>query len=196
MTETVKIKPKDKEHYVSNRQLYETYIDWHKGIKEAEAKGEETPVMPRYIAESIIKICTRLSYKPNFFGYSYVDEMRLDAIENCSRTAKNFNPAKSTFPFSFFTTIAYHAFLRRIEKEKRESYIKSRMMIELPVEELMDMEEDDAAQLQNQYMDYLRENNFLNQEEPLAVRKRKARKNVELPSPLDQLFEHSDDEDE
>ena len=47
-----------------------------------------------------------------------------DAIENCILYAHNFNPEKSKNPFSYFTQIIYFAFLRRIEKEKKQLYIK------------------------------------------------------------------------
>jgi hypothetical protein len=38
--------------------------------------------------------------------------------------AYNFDPDKSKNPFSYFTQIIYYAFLRRIQKEKKQSYIK------------------------------------------------------------------------
>ena len=38
--------------------------------------------------------------------------------------AHNFDPDKSKNPFSYFTQIIYYAFLRRIQKEKKQSYIK------------------------------------------------------------------------
>lgn len=41
--------------------------------------------------------------------------------------AHNFDPEKSKNPFSYFTQIIYYAFLRRIEKEKKQAYIKLKM---------------------------------------------------------------------
>ena len=38
--------------------------------------------------------------------------------------ASNFDPEKSKNPFSYFTQIIYYAFLRRIQKEKKQAYIK------------------------------------------------------------------------
>ncbi len=51
-----------------------------------------------------------------------------DAIENCLRYIHNFNPEKSNNPFAYFTQIMYYAFLRRIEKEKKQTYIKYKTM--------------------------------------------------------------------
>jgi hypothetical protein len=36
----------------------------------------------------------------------------------------NFDPTKSKNPFAYFTQIIYYAFLRRIQKEKKQLYIK------------------------------------------------------------------------
>jgi hypothetical protein len=47
-----------------------------------------------------------------------------DGIENCLAYLHNFNPEKSTNPFAYFTQIIYYAFLRRIQKEKKQLYIK------------------------------------------------------------------------
>ena len=47
-----------------------------------------------------------------------------DGIENCLLYAHNFDPKKSNNPFSYFTQIIYYAFLRRIEKEKKQAFVK------------------------------------------------------------------------
>ena len=47
-----------------------------------------------------------------------------DGLENCLAYMHNFNPEKSNNPFAYFTQIIYYAFLRRIQKEKKQQYIK------------------------------------------------------------------------
>ena len=65
-----------------------------------------------------------------------------DGIENCVMYASNFNPEKSTNPFAYFTQIIYYAFLRRIEKEKKQLYIKYKTMDEYnSIEDYVDMGE-------------------------------------------------------
>ena len=66
--------------------------------------------------------------------------MIFDGVENCVRYCHNFNPEKSKNPFSYFTQIIYYAFLRRIEKEKKQSYIKYKMTEITNVDELVDSE--------------------------------------------------------
>jgi hypothetical protein len=50
--------------------------------------------------------------------------MVADAIENCVMYVDNFDPGKSSNPFAYFTQITYYAFLRRIQKEKKQLYVK------------------------------------------------------------------------
>lgn len=111
-------------HYVNNKSLYEhmkVYIEEYNASKE---NNTEPPKIPNYIGECIFLICNKLSYKPNFMNYSYRDEMISDGLENCIASVNNFNPEKSNNPFAYFTQIAWNAFLRRIAKEKKQTYIK------------------------------------------------------------------------
>jgi DNA-directed RNA polymerase specialized sigma24 family protein len=65
-----------------------------------------------------------LANKPNFYNYTYRDEMISDAIENCIMYIDTFNPDRTTNPFAYFTQTIYNAFLRRITREKKQTYIK------------------------------------------------------------------------
>jgi len=113
-----------KVHYVNNKTLYEEMVKYKKAVKEAEAAGKEKPRIPNYIGECFMMICNKLSTKPNFMNYSYRDDMIADGIENCIYSIDNFDPERSTNPFAYFTQIAWNAFIRRIQKEKKQSYIK------------------------------------------------------------------------
>ena len=90
----------------------------------------EPPVIPDYAGECFLKIAEKLSHRPNFINYAFREEMVSDGIENCVMYANNFNPEKSKNPFAYFTQIIYYAFLRRIEKEKKQLYIKYKTMNE------------------------------------------------------------------
>ena len=54
--------------------------------------------------------------------------MICDGIENCLQYIDNFDPSKSTNPFAYFTQIIYYAFLRRIQKEKKQLDIKNKLL--------------------------------------------------------------------
>lgn len=111
-------------NYVNNKDLLEALIEYKKQCKEAEESGDDLPRVPDYIGTCIFQIATRLATKPNFSGYSYKEDMISDGIENCLLYINNFNPEKSQNPFAYFTQIIWYAFLRRIQKEKKQMYIR------------------------------------------------------------------------
>ena len=122
------MKEEENSHYVNNKEFLDEMIKWKKKYDTAEDSGRKKPPVSNYIAESFLKIAEHLSYRPNFMNYHYREEMVGDGIENCLMYAHNFDPEKSKNPFSYFTQIIYFAFLRRIEKEKKQSYIKYKIM--------------------------------------------------------------------
>ena len=113
-----------KRNYVNNNDLLQALIDYRNACKEAEESGDRNPQVPEYVGKCILLIATRLATKPNFSGYSYKEEMISDGIENCLQYIHNFDPDKSQNPFAYFTQIIWYAFLRRIQKEKKQTYIK------------------------------------------------------------------------
>ena len=115
-------------HYVDNKKLYTEMVKFINEYNSAKAKGVETPTPSNYIGECIWLIANRLSTNRNFIGYTYREEMIGDAVENCLRDLHNFDPEKSTNPFAYFTQIMYYAFLRRIDKERKQTYIKYKAM--------------------------------------------------------------------
>lgn len=118
-------------HYVNNKKMYAALVEYKKNVEEAEKQGKEKPRIPNYIGECFLMIATRLGTKPNFSGYTYVEEMISDGIENCIIVIDNFNSEKYDNPFAYFTQIIWYAFLRRIEKEKKQTYIKYKSFQEL-----------------------------------------------------------------
>lgn len=125
MTDITVKKPRKKTNYINNKTLYGSMIHYKNELKEAKAKRlEREPQVPKYIGESIILICNNLSKKPNFSGYTYKTDMIADAIVDCIAAVDNFDPEKTNNPFAYFTQIAWNAFIRRIQKEKKQTYIK------------------------------------------------------------------------
>ena len=122
-------KPKKKGvHYVDNKKFLEAMKEWKEECREAEEMGEEKPRVSNYIGECFLKIANGLSFRPNFINYTYKQEMISDGIENCLQYLHNFNPDKSNNPFAYFTQIIYYAFIRRIQKEKKQTHVKHRMI--------------------------------------------------------------------
>jgi len=128
---------KRSEHYVNNKEFLYAIVQYKADIKEAEAKGEPKPVIPRYLGECFMKIARHLSYKPNFVNYMFKEDMISDGIENCVQYINNFNPEKSSNPFAYFTQIIHYAFLRRIQKEKKQLEIRQKIIDKSGFEEVM-----------------------------------------------------------
>ena len=151
-------------HYVDNAKFLQAMKDWKEQCKDAEEAGDETPRISDYIGECFLKIANHLSYRPNFINYTFRDDMISDGIENCLQYMDNFNPDKSNNPFAYFTQIIYYAFIRRIQKEKKQIQIKSKLIANTGVENMMDQLQGDDQQYQSQLLDFLQRN--LKEEEP------------------------------
>ena len=127
-------------------------------MKEQRKEIEKKPDVTNYIGECFLKIANHLSYRPNFINYTFRDDMISDGIENCLQYMDNFNPDKSNNPFAYFTQIIYYAFIRRIQKEKKQIQIKSKLIANTGVENMMDQLQGDDAQYQSQLLDFLQKN--------------------------------------
>lgn len=133
------------EHYVNNKEFLEELIEFKRKCKVAAEKGEPRPQISNYIGECFLKIATHLSYKPNFVNYMFREDMICDGIENCVQYIENFNPEKSSNPFAYFTQIIYYAFLRRIQKEKRQLEIKNKILIRSGYEQVFHSDDNDFS---------------------------------------------------
>ena len=80
-----------------------------------------------------------------------------DGIENCLQYLHNFNPRKSNNPFAYFTQIIYYAFVRRIQKEKKQTTIKHRMILNANYDD-MTLQPGEDREFKNQFTEFLRKN--------------------------------------
>jgi hypothetical protein len=130
--------PKKKsEHYVNNKELLEALIVYRSKVEHAKNNDLPKPKITNYLGECFLKIATHLSYKPNFVNYMFREDMISDGIENCVQYIHNFNPEKSQNPFAYFTQIIHFAFLRRIQKEKKQLEIKTKIIERSGYDEVM-----------------------------------------------------------
>ncbi len=158
-----KLKPKEKPHYVNNRDFSEAVYDYAVEAKQARESEIDLPIVTNYIADCFIKIAEGLSHRPNFVRYTYREEMVMDAVENCLRAIGNYNIEAATRTgkpnaFSYFTQICYFAFIRRITKEKKQQDIKFKFIEKMGIEDFVAMGMDDAGAEQTlAYVDTLRQ---------------------------------------
>lgn len=77
----------------------------------------------------ILKICTRFSMHPRFYGYSYRDEFVADAVLRCiSHGLDKIDLSHPNCnPFAYLTQCAYNVFRQRIKNEKKFMKVKQRL---------------------------------------------------------------------
>ena len=136
---------KKSEHYVNNKELLEALIVYREKVAIAKEKELPKPRITNYLGSCFLKIATHLSYKPNFVNYMFRDDMISDGIENCVQYIHNFDPEKSRNPFAYFTQIIHYAFLRRIQKEKKQLDIKTKIIERSGFDEVMTVDDSSLA---------------------------------------------------
>jgi hypothetical protein len=148
---------KSKEHYVSNKEFLTAMIEYRKSVNKAKKLGQPKPPVSDYIGNCFLKIANHLSYRPNFINYTFRDDMISDGIENCLQYLDNFNPTKSNNPFAYFTQIIYYAFIRRIQKEKKQTTIKHKMLLDSNFDD-MALQPGEDREFHNQFTEFLKKN--------------------------------------
>ena len=149
-------------------------IEYKKSVELAKkTKQQQKPPVTDYIGECFLKIANHLSYRPNFINYTFRDDMISDGIENCLQYLDNFNPVKSQNPFAYFTQIIYYAFIRRIQKEKKQTIIKHKLIASANYDD-MTLQPGDDREFKNQFTEFLQKN--IVAEEPVKKDKPKKKK--------------------
>lgn len=114
---------KKTKHYVNNKDFHAAIVDYQKICAQHKRKKLSPPIIPNYIGVCIDKICRKLALRQNFIRYTFNEEMVEDGILHCIAAVDNFK-TKYTNPFAYFTSIAWNAFIRRIDEETGQNYRK------------------------------------------------------------------------
>jgi hypothetical protein len=125
---------KTPEHYVNNQEFFDALVAYRDECTKATQKGRKSPQIPDFIGECFLKIATHLSYKPNFVNYTFREDMISDGVENCLVYMHNFNPDKSKNPFGYFTSVIFYAFVRRIQRERKHTYLRYKLIEQAVIE--------------------------------------------------------------
>ena len=175
-------------HYINNEDFLKALVDYKTNCVEAEKQNKPKPKIPNYIGECFMKIAEGLSHKPNFINYTYRDEMMADGIENCLMYFENFDPSKSKNPFAYFTQVIYFAFLRRIQKEKKQLYVKYKATEMYGIlDEFEMMESEDGSTRQFELYDNIAE--FIETYEDARNAKKAEKDAAKKPKGLEKFIE-------
>ena len=146
-----------RKHYVDNDKFFLEIKKWKQRVIDAREVDDPDPPSTEYMGECFLKISENLAWRPNFINYTFRDDLVSDGIENCLLYAHNFNPEKSKNPFSYFTQIIHHSYIRRITKEKKQMHIKYRIIEEERLKEQLESTTEDSTNhsLAKQYKKYI-----------------------------------------
>ena len=164
---------KKNEHYVNNADFLEAMKAYRKQVNIAKKQKLTKPPVTDYLGSCFLKIANHLSYRPNFINYTFRDDMISDGIENCLQYLDNFDPNKSKNPFAYFTQIIYFAFIRRIQKEKKQVTIKQKLIMDNNYDDIT-LQPGDDREFKNQFKEFLQKN-MRNVEEPIKKEKKKSK---------------------
>lgn len=151
-------KPSTTSHYVDNKKLYQSLAGWLEAVEASNRDKQPRPVLPDYVAECMYKMATRLAQKGGFVNYTFKEEMVGDAMESCLRYIHNFNHRKYTNAFAYITQIIHNAFIRRIQKEQKQLYVKMKIVENADFIDSYERQNHDSSQYNNSYVTYLQEN--------------------------------------
>lgn len=166
-----------KEHYVNNKEFLTAMVEYKRSVNKAKRYKQPKPPVTDYIGSCFLKIANHLSYRPNFINYTFRDDMISDGIENCLQYLDNFNPKTSNNPFAYFTQIIYYAFVRRIQKEKKQVTIKNRLITESNYDD-MTLQPGEDKEFKNQFTEFLKKNMPVEEQQKIAdeIAKKKNKK--------------------
>lgn len=116
-------------HYIDDKKFHAALSEYQKQVQECKANDMPKPVVPDYIAQSLMILARKISRKPGFSRYPFVEDMIGDAILCCFKNIHNFDPKRpSAFPY--FTQIVHFSFIQRILREHTALYRTFRAIIE------------------------------------------------------------------
>jgi len=86
--------------------------------------------MTNKLAKSFMLLVEKYSMRFNWRGYTYVDEMRSQALLQLSQIGLQFDESKSQNPFAYYTAAIDNSFTRILNIEKKNQMIRDDLLIE------------------------------------------------------------------
>lgn len=124
VVESVPIKKKRKRNYINNPDFHAALKEYKVACDKADSEQVIRPVIPNYIGECILLLSQRIATRKNFSRYPFLEDMIMDAVEICFKYIDRFNPDRYDNPHAYFSRVVWNVFLQRIDKEKKQLYIK------------------------------------------------------------------------
>ena len=120
-------KKKKAKNYVNNADLMD---EIHKSKETQDNNEDYTPAqcLTPKLVKMLMMLVERYSQKANWRNYTYLEDMKGEALVSLCQNALKFNPEKSNNPFGYYTQIVTHSFLTFLDKEKRVRKIRDDLL--------------------------------------------------------------------
>jgi hypothetical protein len=126
----VKINFPSFKHYIQQNDGYKEVARSHwKGDLETGKFSFTHGNISDELARMFLKLCERYATRSNWRGYTYVDEMRSQAILQLTIMGLQFDESKSQNPFAYYTAAITNSFTRILNTEKRSQVIRDDLLV-------------------------------------------------------------------
>ena len=102
---------------------------WQGGVKTGKFSKDHGRITEN-LGRMFIKLSERYAQRSNWRGYTYIDEMRGQAILQLSQIGLQFDESKSENPFAYYTAAVTNSFTRILNIEKKNQNIRDDMLEE------------------------------------------------------------------
>lgn len=101
---------------------------WRNGLHNGEFSQVHGNITNQ-LAKMFLLMVERYGQKPNWRGYSYLDEMKNQSLMQLIQVGLKFDEKRSQNPFAYYTTIMSNSFTGIFHKEKRNQNIRDDVLI-------------------------------------------------------------------
>lgn len=100
---------------------------WTGGIKTGKFSKDHGRITEN-LGRMFIKLSERYAQRSNWRGYTYIDEMKGQAILQLSQIGLQFDESKSDNPFAYYTAAVTNSFTRILNVEKKSQNIRDDLL--------------------------------------------------------------------
>jgi len=102
---------------------------WMGGVKTGKFSKDHGRITEN-LGRMFIKLSERYAQRSNWRGYTYIDEMKGQAILQLSQIGLQFDESKSENPFAYYTAAVTNSFTRILNIEKKNQNIRDDLLEE------------------------------------------------------------------
>lgn len=129
-----KIENKKDNYFVDNKEFLNLIIEYQKIGNSMSSRNLSK------LGKIILDLVNHYAMRPNFCRYSYLEEMKSNALITIWKGLKSFDPTRSDNPFAYYTSACHRAFIFIITKEAK-IFERNKMFGDIDIEKKENLEE-------------------------------------------------------